>query len=80
MLDCIYSHESSSYIVMDIMCWAGYQLYDCRSEFRMYWLYSKMQELPQQGKCGGKSFCFTPVPFHQCNIGTPTALMLMCCR
>jgi snurportin-1 len=61
---------------MDIMCWAGYQLYDCKSEFRMYWLHSKMQELPQQGKCGEKSFCFTPVPFHQCNTGTRTVPML----
>ena len=65
MLDCIFARESHSYIVMDIMCWAGYWLYDCKSEFRMYWLCSKLQELPQQGKCGQTSYGFQPVPFLQ---------------
>lgn len=69
VLDCIFSRESHSYVVMDIMCWAGYQLYDCKSEFRMYWLCSKVQELPQQGKCGQSSFGFQPVPFHSCDTG-----------
>ncbi len=71
MLDCIFSRESHAYIVMDMMCWAGYRLYDCKSEFRMYWLCSKLQELPQQGRCGQNSFGFLPVPFHNCDSGIP---------
>lgn len=70
VLDCIFCRESNSYIVMDIMCWAGYQLYDCVSEFRMYWAHSKLQELPQQGRCGRNSNGFLPVPLHQCDPGT----------
>ena len=70
VLDCIFSRESHSYIVMDIMCWAGYWLYNCKSEFRMYWLCSKLQELPQKGKCGQISFGFLPVPFHNSDSGT----------
>ena len=69
VLDCIFSHESHSYHVMDVMCWAGYQLYDCTSEFRMYWMHSKLQEMPHQGRCGHNSHSFVAVPFHQCDTG-----------
>ena len=61
--------RSQSYHVMDVMCWAGYQLYDCTSEFRMYWMHSKLQEMPHQGRCGHNSYSFVAVPFHQCDIG-----------
>ncbi len=77
MLDCIFSRESHSYVVMDIMCWAGYRLHDCKSEFRMYWLCSKLQELPHQGRCGQSSFGFLPAPFHSCDSGTQSILAIV---
>ena len=76
VLDCIFSRENHAYIVMDIMCWAGYWLHDCKSEFRMYWLGSKLQELPHQGRCGQSSFGFLPVPFHTCDSGTQSILAI----
>ena len=76
VLDCIFSRETHTYIVMDIMCWAGYRLYDCKSEFRMYWLCSKLQELEQQGRCGERSFGFVPVPFHNCDSGIQAILSI----
>jgi len=76
VLDCIFSRESHTYIVMDIMCWGGYQLYDCKSEFRMYWLHSKLQELPYHGRCGQISYSFLPGPSHNCNSGVCRILIL----
>lgn len=44
ILDCIYSEVDRTYYILDVMCWRGHPVYDCPTEFRFYWLQSKVQE------------------------------------
>ncbi|XP_036391122.1 snurportin-1 isoform X2 [Megalops cyprinoides] len=44
ILDCIFSEVDRTYYILDVMCWRGHPVYDCPSEFRFYWLQSKVQE------------------------------------
>lgn len=44
ILDCIYSEVDRTYYILDVMCWRGHPVYDCPTDFRFYWLQSKMQE------------------------------------
>ncbi|XP_063053837.1 snurportin-1 [Engraulis encrasicolus] len=44
ILDCIYSEVDRTYYILDVMCWRGHPVYDCSTEFRFFWLQSKMEE------------------------------------
>ncbi|CAL8359078.1 unnamed protein product [Lota lota] len=44
ILDCIYSEVDRTFYILDVMCWRGHPIYDCPTEFRFYWLQSKVQE------------------------------------
>ncbi|XP_067871447.1 snurportin-1 isoform X2 [Heterodontus francisci] len=44
ILDCIYSEVNRTFFVLDVMCWRGHPVYDCQTEFRFFWLQSKLQE------------------------------------
>ncbi|KAI1904048.1 hypothetical protein AGOR_G00001670 [Albula goreensis] len=44
ILDCIFSEVDRAYYILDIMCWRGHPVYDCSTEFRFFWLQSKVQE------------------------------------
>nr|XP_014332487.1 PREDICTED: snurportin-1 isoform X1 [Bos mutus] len=44
ILDCIYSEVNQTYYVLDVMCWRGHPFYDCQTDFRFYWLHSKLPE------------------------------------
>ncbi|KAM6970148.1 snurportin-1 [Aplochiton taeniatus] len=44
ILDCIYSEVDRTYYILDVMCWRGHPVYDCPTEFRFYWLQSKVEE------------------------------------
>ncbi|XP_058012685.1 snurportin-1 [Ahaetulla prasina] len=44
ILDCIYNEVQQTYYVLDVMCWRGHPVYDCQTDFRFYWLHSKMEE------------------------------------
>nr|XP_020478501.1 snurportin-1 isoform X1 [Monopterus albus] len=44
ILDCIYSEVDRTYYILDVMCWRGHPVYDCPTEFRFYWLQSKVHE------------------------------------
>ncbi|CAK6954435.1 snurportin-1 [Scomber scombrus] len=44
ILDCIYSEVDRTYYILDVMCWRGHPVYDCTTQFRFYWLQSKVQE------------------------------------
>jgi snurportin-1 len=52
ILDCILhkgpagSHRRAwTYYVVDCMCWNGHAVYDCTTEFRLFWLQSKLSEV-----------------------------------
>ncbi|XP_066134362.1 snurportin-1 isoform X7 [Saccopteryx bilineata] len=44
ILDCIYSEVKQTYYVLDVMCWRGHPFYDCQTDFRFYWMCSKLPE------------------------------------
>ncbi|XP_071078022.1 snurportin-1 isoform X2 [Desmodus rotundus] len=44
ILDCIYSEVKQTYYVLDVMCWRGHPFYDCQTDFRFYWMHSKLPE------------------------------------
>ncbi|XP_068000354.1 snurportin-1 isoform X1 [Melanerpes formicivorus] len=44
ILDCIYSEAKQTYYILDVMCWRGHPVYDCQTDFRFFWLLSKIQE------------------------------------
>lgn len=44
LLDCIFQEQNNTFYVLDVMCWKGYLLYNCTTEFRWYWLRDKLAE------------------------------------
>ncbi|XP_068814643.1 tyrosine-protein phosphatase non-receptor type 9 isoform X2 [Struthio camelus] len=44
ILDCIYNEAQQTYYILDVMCWRGHPVYDCQTDFRFFWLLSKIQE------------------------------------
>ncbi|NWI69213.1 SPN1 protein, partial [Todus mexicanus] len=44
ILDCIYNELNQTYYILDVMCWRGHPVYDCQTDFRFFWLLSKIQE------------------------------------
>ncbi|KAI8062460.1 hypothetical protein BC940DRAFT_349524 [Gongronella butleri] len=45
ILDCVYDAANSTFYVLDIMCWKGYAIYDCDTDFRHFWLQTKIHQL-----------------------------------
>ncbi|XP_057480600.1 uncharacterized protein LOC130767674 [Actinidia eriantha] len=68
ILDCIFNELDQTYYVIDMVCWAGYSLYECTAEFRFFWLNSKLAE---SGACDSPSFYhkyrFGLVPVYNCD-------------
>lgn len=75
ILDCIFHEPDRTLYVLDLMCWAGYLLYDCGAEFRAFWACSKLAELDAgvTHDLAADSFRFRPVLAHPCNQGQPPA-------
>ncbi|KAG1054375.1 hypothetical protein G6F43_003610 [Rhizopus delemar] len=43
ILDCIYDAVHWTFYILDIMCWKGYSVTDCDTNFRNFWLHTKFQ-------------------------------------
>ncbi|KAI7897528.1 uncharacterized protein BX663DRAFT_527975 [Cokeromyces recurvatus] len=43
ILDCVYDAVHWTFYVLDIMCWKGYPIYDCDTNFRHFWLQTKVE-------------------------------------
>ncbi|EDO34636.1 predicted protein [Nematostella vectensis] len=50
ILDCIFCEITSTFYILDIMCWRGHPVFDTETEFRFYWLKTKLQELSALGQ------------------------------
>ena len=44
------------------MCWNGHAVYDCATEFRLFWLQSKLAEVGADGLSQGNTRRFLPLP------------------
>ncbi|CAB3376085.1 Hypothetical predicted protein [Cloeon dipterum] len=72
ILDCIYSKETSTIFILDVILWAGYSMVNCETEFRFYWLKSKFEENPELLE-RPNAYKFHPLP-HALATNTETAL------
>nr|GME00533.1 snurportin-1 [Ipomoea batatas] len=67
ILDCVFHELDQTYYVTDMVCWAGFSLYECTAEFRFYWLNTKLAET---GACDAPStyhrYRFSSVPVYDC--------------
>jgi len=52
VLDCILNETEMIFHVIDMLCWRSHPFYDCETDFRFFWLNSKLLEVPvsQAGK------------------------------
>ena len=68
VLDCIFHEALHTFFVLDIMCWRGHPVCDSDTEFRSFWLHSKISEeedrLSQQSR--SNPFKFLPLQYHSC--------------
>jgi len=67
ILDCVYSESNGIFYILDMMCWDGYQYYDCDTEFRLAWVQQKFienQELRQRTRIN--PYSFQPLPVYKC--------------
>ncbi|KAI8337013.1 hypothetical protein BC941DRAFT_426375 [Chlamydoabsidia padenii] len=44
ILDCVYDASTWTFYVLDLMCWNGYAIYDCDTDFRHFWLQTKLRD------------------------------------
>ncbi|CAN0325813.1 snurportin-1 [Lampetra fluviatilis] len=44
ILDCVFSEVDRTYYILDVMCWRAHPVYDCETEFRFFWLQSKLRD------------------------------------
>jgi len=67
ILDCIYSESNGIFYILDMMCWDGYQYYDCDTEFRLSWVQQKFienRDLTVRSRIN--PYSFQPLPVYQC--------------
>jgi len=67
ILDCIFHESSSTYFVLDILCWKGYSLYNCSTDFRFYWKITKLEETTVSVQSPRNPYKFVPLHFHACD-------------
>ena len=73
VLDCIFHEADSTYYVIDMMCWKGYNLYDCSAEFRLYWVQLKLAECAADGSQDQQRYPFVPIAAYICTQGDLTS-------
>lgn len=67
ILDCIFSDARNIFYILDMMCWDGYQYYDCDTEFRLSWVQQKFienKELMVRSRIN--PYSFQPLPVYEC--------------
>jgi len=67
ILDCVYSELNGVFYILDMMCWDGFQYYDCDTEFRLTWVQQKFIENQDlRVRCRINPYSFQPLPVYQC--------------
>lgn len=52
------------------MCWRGYSLYDCNTEFRFFWMNSKLAETDALKPASQyHRYRFSVLPVYECDVG-----------
>lgn len=67
ILDCILHMPSRTYYVLDLMCWGGHPVYDSDRDFRVYWLHTKLSEVPKVAEHSRiNPYVFKPLESFSC--------------
>ena len=69
ILDCIYHEVLRTFFVLDLMCWNSHPVYDSDTEFRQYWLQTKLAEAGESLSAVSKinPYPFLPVGSFPCS-------------
>ncbi|XP_052276684.1 uncharacterized protein LOC127875954 isoform X2 [Dreissena polymorpha] len=71
ILDCIYHEVEKTFYVLDIMNWKNHPVYDSDTDFRFFWMLSKLQEVPEAGEVSKiNPYKFIPLQYHACKKDT----------
>jgi len=61
VLDCILNETEMIFHVIDMLCWRSHPFYDCETDFRFFWLNSKLLEVPVSQVSPHNPFIFRQV-------------------
>jgi snurportin-1 len=69
VLDCIWSAAENTFYVLDVVEWRAQTFYASDTEFRSYWLHSRLsEECPGAATAGGSNrHAFVPLPRYACD-------------
>ncbi len=71
ILDCLFHETQQTFFVLDIMCWGGHPVYDSDTDFRFFWLHSKLSDLGNDVIIQSRlnQYKFIPLQYHSCSNG-----------
>lgn len=77
ILDCIHHDSTRTYYVLDIMCWRGHPVYNCDTDFRMFWLRTKLAEEGERVASHSRinPLRFLPLDSFPCNSASVAAVL-----
>lgn len=67
MLDCIFIPESGEYFVLDVIAYAHQDMTQCETDFRFFWIRSKIDEEELSVVDDHNEVAFMPIPTYQCD-------------
>ncbi|XP_067013726.1 snurportin-1 [Anabrus simplex] len=78
ILDCIWHAQSKTYYILDVLAWNNQPLLDCETEFRFFWLQSKIRETEGISERSDENqYPFILLPHYPCESETLTTIMAM---
>ncbi|CAM9132949.1 unnamed protein product [Scytosiphon promiscuus] len=69
ILDCVFHELDQTFFVLDMMAWKSYPLYDCNTDFRFYWVRTKLMEAdgPLDTVSSRNAYRIKATPYHECD-------------
>ncbi|CAM9115953.1 unnamed protein product, partial [Hapterophycus canaliculatus] len=69
ILDCVFHELDQTFFVLDMMAWKSYPLYDCNTDFRFYWVRTKLMEAdgPLDTVSSRNEYRIKATPYHECD-------------
>lgn len=68
ILDCIYVESESTFYVLDLIMWKGFDFIDCECECRFFMRNSRIEEISNIDKIrSGNDYIFKPLKYYRCN-------------
>ncbi|XP_012260909.2 snurportin-1 [Athalia rosae] len=76
ILDCIWVKETKTYYVLDVLAWSNQPLLNCDTEFRFFWLQTRLEETQGLKERGTplNSYPILPLPNYPCNSEVSTII------